>query len=213
MNSVKEKSKPNKIHITLFILFIAVLILSLINPKSYLIWMLEAFPVIGGVIILAVTRKKFEFTNFVYILILIVIIIVLIGAHYTYERVPLFNWIKEVYRLKRNNYDRVGHFLQGFVTAFVAREIIIRKLKLKSGKLSGILVVFICLSLSAFYELIEWIVAVIGGGPANDFLGAQGDKWDSHWDMFLALTGSIIMVTMFYKVHDKYIRNKSGPDT
>jgi putative membrane protein len=206
MHSVKENHNPNKIQIALLILCTAALILSFIKPKDYLTWSLEAFPVIVGVIVLIATRKTFQFTNLVYILISIVIITMLIGAHYTYEREPLFNWIKKVYGLKRNNYDRVGHLLQGFVPAFIVREILVRKFKLMNRKLLGMLVVCICLSISAFYELIEWGAALVGGGKAKDFLGAQGDKWDTHWDMFLALCGAIIMVTMFYKVHDKYIR-------
>jgi putative membrane protein len=207
MISIKDDNKSNKLHLVLLALCIAATIISLIKPKSYLIWGLEAFPVIIGVVILIVTKKKFQFTNLVYLLILIVSMIMLVGAHYTYERVPLFNWIKEVYGLKRNNYDRVGHLLQGFVAAFVVRELLLRKLMLKKGKLTAALVVCVCLALSSVYELIEWVVALIGGGPTRDFLGAQGDRWDSHWDMFLALLGSTIMVTLFYKVHDNYIRN------
>lgn len=206
MDNAEKNRKDIKIPAALLILCIAATILSLIKARNYLIWILEAAPVIAGIIILTATRKKFQFTNIVYIFLAFVIIIVLIGAHYTYERVPLFSWLKQIYGMKRNNYDRVGHFLQGFVTAFVAREILVRKFQLRKRKLLAMLVICICLALSAFYELIEWAVAIIGGGPTHDFLGAQGDKWDSHWDMFLALVGSIIMVSAFSKLHDKYIK-------
>jgi putative membrane protein len=202
MNEVKKDNKPDKIHIILLILATIVFILSAIKPKSYLIWLLEAYPVFIGVIILIFTYKKFQFTNFVYILIFILISIMLIGAHYTYGDVPLFNWIKEIYGLRRNHYDRVGHFVQGLIPAFIVREILIRKLKLKKGIILGILVICICLSLSAFYELMEWGISSLSGAS---FLGLQGDKWDAQWDMLWALTGAILTVSMFYKVHDKYI--------
>lgn len=205
MNGVKENNKPSRIHIILLILVTIVFILSAIKPKSYLVWLLEAFPVFIGVIILIFTYKKFRFTNFVYILNLIQIIIILIGAHYTYGDVPLFNWVKEVYGLSRNHYDRLGHLVQGIIPAFIVREILIRMLKFKKGIILGILVICVCLSISAFYELIEWGVASVSGESADAFLGLQGDKWDTHWDMLLALTGAIITVSIFYKVHDKYI--------
>lgn len=205
MNHVKGKHKPDKIHIMLLLLCGAVFVWSLIKPFSYLIWILEASPVIAGIILLTTTRKKFQFTNLVYILITTAIIMVLIGAHYSYVRVPLFNWLKELYGLKRNHYDRLAHFWEGFIASFALREILIRKFKLKNNKILGVLVVCICLSLSAMYELIEWAGAMIGGSLTNDFLGEQGDRWDSQWDMLLAFIGSVIMVTMFYKMHDKQI--------
>ena len=205
MNGVKENNKPYRIHIILLILVTIFLILSAINPKSYLIWLLETFPVFIGVILLIFTYKKFRFTNFVYILNLILIIIILIGAHYTYGEVPLFNWIKEVYGLSRNHYDRIGHLLQGIIPAFIVRELLIRKVKLKKGIILGFLVICVCLSISAFYELIEWGVGSVSGKSADAFLGLQGDKWDTHWDMLWALIGATITVSIFYKVHDKYI--------
>jgi putative membrane protein len=205
MSKLKDKNKPDKIQIILLVLSIIFLIISLISPKNYLIWLLEALPVLIGILILIFTRKRFQFTNFVYILIFLEITFILIGAHYTYGEVPLFNWIKETYGLKRNHYDRVGHFFQGVISAFIIREILLRKFKLRKEILLGISVVSACLSLSALYELIEWGVALLGGGVEHDFLGAQGDKWDSHWDMFLVLVGSIITVTVLRKIHDRQI--------
>lgn len=202
---MNEINKDIKIHIGLLIMFGAALILSLVKPKSYFVWFLEATPILIEVIILVITYKKFQFTTFVYILILFQMILMLIGAHYTYEDVPLFNWIKEAYGLRRNDYDRFGHFFQGFIPAFIIREFFIRKLKLKKGMISSILVVCVCLAISASYELMEWGTAMISGQSADAFLGLQGDRWDTHWDMLLALIGSIIAVTMFYKIHDKYI--------
>lgn len=205
MDNCKENNKLNKTHVILLILFFAALIISVIKPKSYFTWILEAFPIAIGVSILVFTYKKFRFTTFVYILILIQIILILIGAHYTYGDVPLFNWIRKAYGLKRNHYDRFVHFIQSFIAAFIIRELLIRKLKLKKGIILSILVVCICLSISAFYELIEWGIALIAGKMANDFLGFQGDIWDTQWDMFWGLIGSIISVSNFYKIHDRYI--------
>lgn len=205
MSRTKENKKTSRIHIILLILSILVIILSLIKPKSYFVWFLEAFPVIIGILILVCTYKKFQFTNLVYILILIQIIIILIGAHYTYVDVPLFNWIKKVYGLSRNHYDRLAHLTQGIIPAFIVRELLIRKIRLKRGMILSILVVCICLSISASYELIEWGAASVAGSSAGDFLGTQGDKWDTQWDMFYALIGAVITVSMFSKIHDKYI--------
>jgi putative membrane protein len=205
MNRYEENNKLNRAHVILLMLFFAALILSVIKPKSYLTWILEAFPIFIGILILIFTYKKFQFTTFVYALILIQIILILIGAHYTYGEVPLFNWIKKAYGLNRNHYDRLVHFIQGFISAFIIRELLVRKLKLKKGIILSLLVVCICLSLSAFYELIEWGVALIAGEKANDFLGFQGDIWDTQWDMFWGLIGSIISVSSFYRIHDRYI--------
>lgn len=205
MNRIKENKRPSGIHIVLLILCILVFILSLIKPKSYFIWFLEAFPVVIGVLILVYTYKRFQFTDLIYILILIQISIILIGAHYTYADVPLFNWIKQVYGLSRNHYDRLTHLTQGIITAFIVRELLIRKLKLKKGVILSILVVCICLAISASYELMEWGAALIAGNLSDDFLGFQGDKWDTQWDMFCGTIGAIITVCMFSKVHDKCI--------
>lgn len=205
MNKINKSNKPTSMHIGLLTLSIIVLVLSFIKPKSYRIWFLEAFPVVLGVLILVYTYKKFRFTNLVYVLILIQIIIILIGAHYTYNDVPLFNRIKEVFGLSRNHYDRLAHVTQGIIPAFIIRELLIRKLKLKRGVILSVLVVSICLSMSAFYELVEWEGALIARNLSDDFLGFQGDKWDTQWDMLYALIGAIITVSIFSKVHDKHI--------
>jgi len=207
MIKCKQRKKPNRVQIGLMILLIISFILSLIKPKSYFTWSLEAFPVVIAVIILIYTYNKFEFTNFVYVLILIGMVIILIGAHYTYGDVPLFNWIKEKYGLSRNYYDRFGHIIQGIIPAFIIRELLIRKVKFKRGIVLSVLVVCVCLAISAFYEIGEWGAAAVAGNLADDFLGTQGDKWDTQWDMFCALIGAVITVSMFSKVHDKYIRH------
>ncbi len=207
MTEIKQNSKPKRLHIILLMLFIIAYILSAIKPESYFIWFFESLPALIGITILIFTYNKFVFTDFVYILILILIMIILIGAHYKYSNMPLFNLIKEVYSLKRNHYDRFGHLMQGLIPAFIIRELLIRKIKLKKGLILSIIVVCICLSISAFYEILEGMSSLIFGKSPEDFLEFQGDKLDAQWDMFCALVGSILAVSIFHKVHDKSIDN------
>jgi putative membrane protein len=136
-------------------------------------------------------------------------IVLVIGGHYTYAEVPLFNWLRDIFGLSRNYYDRVGHFAQGFVPAIISREILLRKLSLKQGKWLFFLVVCVCLALSAFYEFIEWWAALATGTAATAFLGTQGDIWDTQWDMFLAMCGAIISQLIFSKTHDKALERMS----
>lgn len=205
---IDKKQKVKKLHIILLILFVIFSIMSAIKPRDYSIWFFEYTPAFVGVIILIVTYKKFQFTDFVYILILILSIIMMIGAHYRYSNMPIFNWLKSLYNLKRNDYDRLGHFMQGFVPAFIAREILIRKFKLKKRALLSLMVICICLAISGFYEIIEGISCRIYGEAPQNFLEFQGDLLDTQWDMFCALMGSIAAVTLFYKIHDKSIEKQ-----
>lgn len=204
-NDIKFK----KLHIVLLVIFILSSIISAIKPRDYSIWFFEYTPAFIGVMILIFTYKKFQFTNFVYVLILILTITILIGAHYKYSNMPLFNYIRDTYHLKRNDYDRYGHFMQGFVPAFIVREILIRKFKFKRGALLTIIVICICLAISGFYEIIEGASCLIYGKTPENFLEYQGDKLDTQWDMFCALIGSITAVTVFAKLHDKSIENVS----
>lgn len=193
-------------HKGLFIIFCIVLIWSAVNPKDMFTWFLEVMPAVIGVGIIILTYSKFKFTDFVYVLILIHTTILMIGGHYTYAEMPLFNWIKDIFGLSRNYYDRLGHFAQGFIPAFIARELLIRKSVLKRGKMLNFLVICVCLAISAFYELLEWGVAEATGSAADAFLGTQGDVWDTQWDMFFALIGACVSVSVFSNIHDKYIR-------
>lgn len=183
----------------------AVFVWSAINPHDRLTWFLEVLPVILAAIILAATYHRFKFTNLVYLLISIHAVILMVGAHYTYAEVPLFDWIKHTLGDERNHYDRVGHFAQGFVPAVVAREILIRLSPLHVGKWLFFIVVCICLAISAFYELIEWWVALVSDTAAEAFLGTQGDVWDTQWDMFLALSGAILAQLLLAGLHDRAI--------
>lgn len=192
-------------HIILLIIFFVVFIWSVFNPKDIFTWVLEVFPAIIGCVMIVSTYSRFKFTTFIYTLILIHTIILMIGGHYTYAEMPLFNWIRDIFGLSRNYYDRLGHFAQGFIPALISREILIRKSVLKKGKMLFFIVICICLAISASYELIEWGVAT--ATAADAFLGTQGDVWDTQWDMFMALIGSIAALSMFSNVHDRYINS------
>ena len=188
------------------ILFTLVFIWSLIQPYDYFIWFLEVLPAIIAVIILWATYKKFPLTPLTYWLILAHAIVLMIGGHYTYAKVPLFDLIKENFDLSRNYYDKVGHFFQGFVPAIIAREILLRKSPLTNGKWLFFIVVSICLAISAFYELIEWWVALLSGSSAEAFLATQGDVWDTQSDMMLAIIGTLFALFLLGKYHDKQLK-------
>ena len=187
--------------------FFIVFIWSVINPKDLFTWFLEVFPAIIGLFILFITYKKFQFTNMVYFLILIHSIILMIGGHFTYSEVPLFDFIKEFFNQERNNYDKLGHLAQGFIPAMIAREIIIRKSIITIESWRNFFIICFCLALSAFYELIEWWVAIFTNEASNDFLGTQGYVWDTQSDIFWALIGSILALTILRNFHTKQLLN------
>jgi putative membrane protein len=185
--------------------FTIVLAWSAIHPHDYFTWVLEVFPAILALAALAITYPRFQFTSFVYLLITLHACILFVGGHYTYAEVPLFNWVRDHYHLARNDYDRVGHFAQGFVPALVAREVLLRqKIVLKRGWLFFI-VLSICLAVSAAYELLEWRVAVGTGSAADAFLGTQGDPWDTLEDLATAAIGGLTALLFFSRWHDRLI--------
>lgn len=187
------------------LIFTAVFLWSAINPKDYLTWILEVIPAIIGLIILIATYKKFPLTYLLYFLILVHCIILMVGGHYTYAEVPLFEEFKSLFGFERNNYDKFGHFAQGFVPAMIAREILIRKKVISTAPWRNFLIVCFCLAFSAFYELIEWWVALLTGENADAFLETQGYVWDTQSDMAWAALGAIIALTSLAKWHDKQI--------
>lgn len=194
----------------LIVVVLGVFIWSAIHPRDRFTWFLEVLPVILGVIPLAATYRRFQFTLLVYVLICIHAIILMIGGHYTYAEVPLFHWIRDAFHLSRNHYDRVGHFAQGFVPAIVTRELLVRTSPLQSGKWLFTIVVCVCLAMSAFYEFIEWWVALATGEAAAAFLGTQGDVWDTQWDMFMAFIGAILAQLLLARWHDRQLSAKLG---
>lgn len=186
-------------------IFFLVLIWSGIHPKDYLTWVLEVLPAIVGFLILLATRHKFPLTRLAYVLILFHCVILMVGGHYTYAEVPLFDWIRDGFGFERNNYDKLGHFAQGFVPAIIAREILIRNAIVAGRGWLAFLVVSVCLAISAFYELVEWWVAILTGDSAEAFLGTQGYVWDTQSDMMYALTGAIVALALLSRLHDKQL--------
>ena len=193
------------IKVWLFIFF-AVFIWSLINPKDLFTWFLEVLPAMIALIVLVRTYKNFKLTPLVYSLILIHCIILMVGGHYTYASVPLFDFLKDFLNQDRNNFDKLGHFAQGFIPAMVAREIIIRKSIITIESWRNFFIICFCLGFSAFYELIEWWVALLSNEASNDFLGTQGYSWDTQSDMAWALFGAILALIVLSKYHDKQLK-------
>ena len=200
-------SKTLTTYITLFFL---TFLLSAIHPKEYFTWFLEVSPALVGFVILAATYKRFTFTNFTYGFILLHCIILFIGGHYTYAEVPLFDWIKEAFHQSRNNYDKVGHFAQGFVPAMIIRELFIRKKVIANPAFFNFIIVAICLAISAAYEWIEWGVSLATGDGGDAFLGTQGDIWDTQSDMLFATVGAVVMVALLSKKQDQAIAGLKG---
>jgi putative membrane protein len=193
------------IKIWLFI-YSVVFIWSLINPKDLFTWFLEVLPAMIALMVLVRTYKNFKLTPLVYSLILIHCIILMVGGHYTYASVPLFDFLKDFLNQDRNNFDKLGHFAQGFIPAMVAREIIIRKSIITIESWRNFFIICFCLGFSAFYELIEWLVALLSNEASNDFLGTQGYIWDTQSDMAWALFGAILALIVLSKYHDKQLK-------
>ncbi len=185
----------------------AALVFSTAGPSDWLTWFLESIPVIIAVPWLAAARRRFPLTPLLMRLLLLHGIVLLIGAYYTYAKVPPGFWVADAFDLARNHYDRFAHVIQGFVPAILAREILLRKTPLQPGVWLFVLVASVCLAFSATYEMIEWAAAVAGGEGADAFLGAQGDIWDTHWDMLLALIGAVTGQAMLARTHDRSLAN------
>ncbi|MEP0339196.1 MAG: DUF2238 domain-containing protein [Alphaproteobacteria bacterium] len=189
------------------LLWLVTLGISAIGPADYLIWFMEVLPVMIALVLMAATQRDFPLTPLLYRLAFLHGLALILGGHYTYAHVPLGFWFQDIFDLARNPYDRIGHFFQGFVPAILAREILIRQGFMARGRMLFFVVVCICLAFSAFYELIEWWAAVLLGQGAMEFLGTQGDVWDSQWDMFMALIGAILAQVLLSRRHDHEIAN------
>jgi len=188
------------------ITFTAALLWSAINPKDQFTWFLEVAPALIGAAVLALTWKKYPLTPLLYVLILIHCLILMVGGHYTYAEVPLFDWISELFGWQRNNYDKVGHLAQGFIPAIIAREIIIRAEAVNGYRWLNLFIISFCLAFSALYELIEWWVAELSGESAAAFLGTQGYVWDTQSDMFMALLGACFALILLSRWHDRQLQ-------
>jgi putative membrane protein len=189
----------------LLLSLVVFLVLSGIHPHDRFTWVLEVFPVLIGIPILVWIYPRFRLTRLVYTLLWLHAIILMVGGHYTYAQVPLGFWIEEAFGFARNHYDRIGHFAQGFIPALLAREVFIRTSPLGRSRWLPFVVVCFCLAFSALYELIEFWTALASGAAATDFLGTQGDPWDTQWDMQLALIGAIVSLLTLSRLHDRQL--------
>lgn len=176
---------------------------SWINPHDRFTWWLESAPVLIGVPLIVALGRRFPLSSLLLVLIWLHCVILVVGGHYTYARVPLGDWVRDWIGGDRNNYDKLGHFMQGFEPAILTRELLIRTSPLRGSRWLGFLAVCVCLAFSAFYELIEWWTAVAGGGAADDFLGTQGYVWDTQSDMAFALFGAIVALFALSRLHDR----------
>lgn len=187
------------------LLFFSVLLWSAWKPHDYPTWVLEVLPALIALIVLVFTRHSFPLTTLAYILILAHAIILMVGGHYTYAEVPVGDWLRDVTAGSRNNYDKLGHFAQGFIPAIITREILLRNRILVRGAWLSFIVVSICLAISALYELIEWWVALFSADAAESFLGTQGYIWDTQSDMFFALLGACCAILLLARWHDRQL--------
>lgn len=185
--------------------FFVVLTWSAISPFDRLTWWLEVVPALVALLILAATRQRFPLTTLVYTLILVHCVILMVGGHYTYAEVPAGNWLRDITNGTRNNYDKLGHFAQGFVPAMVARELMIRLHVVNRRGWLSFLVVCFCLAFSAFYELIEWWAALLSEAASESFLGTQGYAWDTQSDMLWALIGAVLALLTLSRLHDRQL--------
>ena len=202
------KPSDRAFHVALLVCLVPIFVWSAIAPHDRFTWWLEVAPGLAGIAVLALTYRRFTFSRLAYFLMFLHIIILFVGGHYTYARVPAFDWLEDALNLSRNHYDRVGHFAQGFVPAIIAREIFVRKSIIRGKAWLFFFIVCVCLAVSALYELIEWWTAVFTGEAATDFLGTQGDVWDTQMDMFLALTGAVSALCLLGKLHDRQMRRR-----
>lgn len=205
-------STPPQRHVELFhwvllVVFFIALAWSAIHPFDRFTWFLEVVPALVALPILVFTYHRFPFTKVVYVLILLHAIVLMIGGHFTYAREPVFEWLKQTMHWPRNNFDKLGHFMQGFVPAMIAREVLLRKTPLRRGGWLFFLVICVCGALSAAYELFEWLMAVTSGSKADDFLGTQGYEWDTQTDMLMAFIGAIVAQTTLTRVQDRQLRS------
>lgn len=194
-----------KKYLILVILFFAGLVISAIHPHDYFTWILEVFPGIIGFIILAATFRRFQFTFLTYCFILIHCYILFMGGHYTYALVPVGDWVRDTFHQTRNNYDKLGHFFQGFVPAMIVWEIFTRKDIFRNKNWMPFLTICVCGTISLLYELLEWLVSVSSGSSGDSFLTTQGDVWDTQSDMLFALIGAICMLLFVSKILSKQI--------
>ena len=201
--------QPSRLTVLIWLaVFGSVFLWSAIAPRDRFTWVLEVAPAVIGLAVLIATYRRFPLTPLTYWLILLHCVILMVGGHYTYAEVPLFDWISEWLDLQRNNYDKLGHFAQGFIPAIIAREILVVKGVINGPAWRNFFIVCFCLALSALYELIEWATALLSGQAAEAFLGTQGYEWDTQSDMALALLGAISALLLLGRYHDRQLARR-----
>jgi putative membrane protein len=194
------------------IVLVVLLALSGAQPYDRPTWALEVFPVVIALPVLWATYRRFPLTTLLYGCIFLHALVLMLGAMYTYARVPLGFDLAELLGLTRNPYDKIGHFFQGFVPALVAREILLRGHFVRGKKMLAFVVVCVVLAISATYEFVEWGVALALGQGADEFLGTQGDPWDTQSDMFFALIGAVTALLLLSRVQDRQIQRIAGDE-
>lgn len=200
-----ENASPRREPLVLLALALAALVVSGVGPKDRLTWLLEVAPVLIGAPLLVATAARFPLTPLLYRLLFLHALVLMLGGHYTYAEVPLGEWAKDAFGFARNHYDRLGHLMQGFVPAILAREVLLRRSPLGPGGWLRLAVTSVCLAFSALYELIEWAAALLSAEASTAFLGTQGDVWDTQWDMFLALCGALLAQALLARLHDRQL--------
>lgn len=195
-----------RLHNALLLSAAIILVWSGIAPRDRLTWLLEVWPVAVAGVILTLTYRRFRFSTLAYCLMWVHALVLMLGGHWTYAEMPLFNWLRDAFDLQRNYYDRLGHLAQGFIPAILARELLLRTSPLRPGKWLFTLALACTLAVSALYELLEWAAATTLGQDADEFLATQGDVWDTQWDMFLALLGGTAALVLLRRVHDRSIQ-------
>lgn len=206
-----EQMTQNRMLFALGAMVLVALVVSAIAPYDRATWWMEVAPVLIAGPLLIATRRSFPLTTLLYVLVALHALVLILGGAYTYARVPLGFWLQDFFELGRNPYDKIGHFMQGFVPALIAREILLRGAYVTTGKMAGFLSVCVALAISASYELIEWWAALALGQGAEEFLGTQGDPWDTQSDMFLALIGSLAALLSLSWLQDRQMGQMQTP--
>jgi putative membrane protein len=192
-----------RLPLTLAAIVAIALVASGIHPHERGTWLAEVAPVLLAAPVLLYTYPRFRLTNLLYVLIAMHAIVLIVGGAYTYARVPFGFVLKDWFDLERNPYDRIGHFVQGFVPVLISREVLLRNRFLSNRAMTAFLCICVAMTVSALYELIEWLAAVVAGGGAVEFLGTQGDPWDAQGDMLMALIGAIAGLATLSRLHDR----------
>ena len=203
---MNARAMPSRLLLVGTVLTLAVLVWSGIRPYDRATWLMEVAPVLIALPILWLTQRRYPLTSLLYILIFLHAIVLMVGGAYTYARVPVGFEVAEWFGWQRNPYDRLGHFFQGFVPALASREILLRGHYVRGRRMLAFIVACIALAISASYELIEWAAALALGQGADEFLGTQGDPWDTQTDMFMALLGALSALATLSKLHDRQVR-------